>query len=112
MRKLQEGLAERGGFDPATKESGRHAEGPVKQQRGCSDDFQTYSIATDSNCRSKGKAMRTADINDFGGNIKVTFCCRNSDQSICVFAYQIWPRFTIQIYYPWPLDLLKSDKIV
>jgi len=60
-------LAERGGFDPATKESGRRAEGPVKQQRGFSDDFQTYSIATDSNCRSKGKAKRTAEINDFGG---------------------------------------------
>jgi hypothetical protein len=105
-------LAERGGFDPATKESGRRAEGPVKQQRGCSDDFQTYSIATDSNCRSKGKAMRTAEINDFGGTTKSTFCCRNSDQSICVFAHQIRPRFTIQIYYPWLLNLLKSDKIV
>jgi hypothetical protein len=66
-------LAERGGFDPATKESGRRAVGPVKQQRGCSDDFQTYSIATDSNCRSKGKTMRTAEINDFGGKTKSTF---------------------------------------
>jgi hypothetical protein len=28
------GYGGRGGFDPATKESGRRAEGPVKQQRG------------------------------------------------------------------------------
>jgi hypothetical protein len=105
-------VAERGGFDPATKESGRRAVGPVKRQCGCFDDFQPYSIATDSNCRSKGMAMRTAEINDFGGKTKLTFCCQYSDQSICVFAHQIWSRFTIQIYYPWLLNLLKSDKIV
>jgi hypothetical protein len=79
MREMQEGLAERGGFDPATKEPGRPADGPVKQERGCSDDSQTYSIAKHSNCRSKGNAMRTAEINDFGGKTKSTFCCRNSD---------------------------------
>jgi hypothetical protein len=84
----------------------------MKRQRGCSDDFQTDSIATDSNCRSNSKAMRTAEINDFGGTTKSTLHCRNSDQSICVFAHQIRPRFTIQIYYPWILNLLKSDKIV
>jgi hypothetical protein len=48
-------LAERVGFDPATKESGRCAKGPVNQQRGCSDDFQTYSIATDSNCLARAR---------------------------------------------------------
>jgi hypothetical protein len=31
--------------------------------------------------------------------------------SCCVFAHQIQPRFTIQIYYPYILDLLKNDKI-
>jgi len=84
----------------------------VKQQRGYSDDFQSYSIAMDSNCQSKGKAMRTAEINNSGDKTKSTFCCRNSDQSICAFAHQTWPRFTIQIYYPWLSNLLKSDKIV
>jgi hypothetical protein len=102
---MQKGLAERGGFDPATKESGRCAEGPVKQQRGCSDDFQTYSIATASNCRSKGKAMRTAEINDFGGKTKSTFLLpKFRSIHLCIRASDM-----VQIYYPNLLSMaLKS----
>jgi hypothetical protein len=84
------------GFDPATKESGRRAVGPVKRQCGCFDDFQPYSIATDSNCRSKGMAMRTAEINDFGGKTKSTFLLpKVRSIHLCIRASDM-----AQIYYP------------
>jgi hypothetical protein len=59
----------------------------VKLQRGCSDDFQTYSIATDSNCRSKGSAMRTAAINDFRGQNQVDFFAAESPINPSVYSH-------------------------
>ena len=81
IKKIDKVLAERDRFAPTTKEPVRRAGRLMMRQRGCSSDFQTDSIATDSNCRSNSKAMRTAEINDFGGTTKSTLHCRNSDQS-------------------------------